>query len=73
MYSTPFLNNLISLPAASKVISLPESITTSSTAAIVKRPAPVSVSVAKLAPSPDIDIEPASTVRSAFIVAAPLE
>ena len=38
--------NVIVPPSASKVISLPESITTSSTAAIVKRPAPVSVNVA---------------------------
>ena len=49
-YSTPALNNLISLPAASKVIS--------PTVSIVKSPLPLSVSVVALLPSPDIDTVP---------------
>ena len=48
----------MSLPAASKVISTAESTTKSSAVATVKVPEPLSVSVAALLPSPDIDRAP---------------
>ena len=58
-YSTLLTFNLISFPAASKVKSPPQSNIKSSTVAIVKRPAELSVKVAAFDPSPVIDNAPA--------------
>ena len=72
--SVPPSLNLISAPPASKTISETASNIISSGAAIVIIPAPLSVNVTALLPSPDIDKAPVKVtpVPEVFKVATPL-